>query len=49
MLIFKRQRKFVGMNNCSAVEPDPFFWDEPDFGPEIWIESGQVGPQSKKT
>ena len=33
----------------SAMKPNPFFWVEPNFGPKIWIESGQVGPQIKKT
>ena len=33
----------------SAAKPDPFFRVEPDFGPKIRVESGQVGPQGKKT
>ena len=33
----------------SAAKPNPFFWVEPDFGPEIRVESGRVGPQGKKT
>ena len=33
----------------SAAKPDPFFWVEPDFGPKIRVESGQVGPQGQKT
>ena len=37
------------MNNYSLAKPDPFFWDEPDFGPKIWVVLGRVGLQSKKT
>jgi hypothetical protein len=33
----------------SAAKPDPFFRVEPDFGPKIWVESGRVGPQGRKT
>ena len=39
-------------NKCDALraaKPDPFFRVEPDFGPKIWVESGRVGPQGRKT
>ena len=33
----------------SVAKPDPFFRVEPNFGPKIWVELGQVGPQGRKT
>ena len=34
-----------------VVQPNPtrFFRVEPNFGPKIWVESGWVGPQVRKT
>ena len=31
----------------SAAKPDPFFRVEPDFGPDIWVESGRICPQGQ--
>jgi hypothetical protein len=33
----------------SRAKPDPFFLVEPNFGPTIWVELGQVDPQGHKT
>ena len=33
----------------SAAKPDPFFGVQPDFGPNFWVQTGQVGPQDPKT
>ena len=34
---------------ASATKPETFFRVEPDFGSKIRFESGQVGPQDRKT
>ena len=33
----------------SGAKPDPFFWVQPDFRLNFWIQTGRVGPQDPKT
>ena len=33
----------------SATKADPFFWVQPNFGPNFQVQTGQVGPQDTKT
>ena len=39
---------YTVLQHCLDGEPDPFFWVQPNFGPDFWVQMGRVGPQDSK-
>jgi hypothetical protein len=40
---------FARIGTGSAAKPDPFFRVQPNFGPNFWVQMGQVSPQDPIT
>ena len=48
-ILYAAATKGTQMVSASAAKLDPFFWVQPNFWPNFWIQTGRVGPQDPKT